>query len=478
MSDIADPLIGQYIGHYHVKALISQQVDNALYQATDARTLQQVLVKKYFPKDMNAELVEYFTQQARKLIALTHPNIEKVLDFGLDSGYPYLVLQYTGKDSLQNRLETPIPWQDMVKLFLPLTHALFTAHTNGIFHQDLKPASILLSETGAVMLSGLGLPPLPSGSVQNPEPELDTARYWSPEQSQGMPADARSNVYSTGCILYRLATGKLPFDGDTPAEVIQKHLSGSVQPPREIKPQVPAGLQDLILQAMARSPEDRFADMALLGAALQRLITSERPAIMQNASATPSGQGATGATVTNRKKRSNKKSSAARVILTILAVFLAVVVLGSLLISIGGAFLLSRTIQTTFKDSDFTFYNVDVERTETMTEKDARIALNKSLEFDYDLFSNFSVDFQSPDIAMLGAKTPAGKVLLQVQVNDEDGKPQFTLQKLNNIPLLFVGSILSKGINDGLSAAIDDVDFSISELEVTNSRISYSISRK
>ncbi|HQP09236.1 MAG TPA: hypothetical protein PLY85_09460 [Anaerolineaceae bacterium] len=165
-------------------------------------------------------------------------------------------------------------------------------------------------------------------------------------------------------------------------------------------------------------------------------------------------------------------------ILTILAVFLAVVVLGSLLISIGGAFLLSRTIQTTFKDSDFTFYNVDVERTETMTEKDARIALNKSLEFDYDLFSNFSVDFQSPDIAMLGAKTPAGKVLLQVQVNDEDGKPQFTLQKLNNIPLLFVGSILSKGINDGLSAAIDDVDFSISELEVTNSRISYSISRK
>jgi len=121
---------------------------------------------------------------------------------------------------------------------------------------------------------------------------------------------------------------------------------------------------------------------------------------------------------------------------------------------------------------------VDVERTETMTEKEARIALNKSLEFDNDLLSDFSVDFQSPDIALLGAKTPAGKVFLQVQVSEVDGKPQFSIQKLNQIPLLFVGNILSNGINDGLTAAFDDADFSINDLEITSSRISYSISPK
>lgn len=484
MSVNPDPLIGQYIGHYLIKALISQELDSALYQAIDARTSNVVLIRKFFPESLNAEQIEQFTQYARKLIALTHPNIEKVLDFGLDSGYPYLVTQYSRDDKLQKRIETPMTWQEIVKIFLPLTHALFTAHASGIYHQDLRPANILLPDGGNTVLSNFGIPHLLPGTGQQADPELDSVRYLSPEQAQGNPADARSNIYATGCILYRLSTGRLPFDAESAAEVMQKHLSGSAIPPREVNPEVPEELQNLILRAMAKSPDDRFPDMASLGVALQRLNTVEKSAQLQGAGVFPPIQSepgelqATGAAISNRKKPIKKKPSAARVILIILVALIAVVVVGSLLLSIGGAFLLSRSIQNTFKDTEFTFYNVDVERTETMTEKEARIALNKSLEFDNDLLSDFSVDFQSPDIALLGAKTPAGKVFLQVQVSEVDGKPQFSIQKLNQIPLLFVGSILSNGINDGLTAAFDDADFSINDLEITSSRISYSISPK
>ena len=483
MSDITNPLIGQYIGHYQIKEVLSQQDEFSLYKAFDARTSMLVLVKKFFPKDLSSDQLENFNQYAIKLEALSHPNIVKVLDFGVDSGRPYLVMQYIGGSSLENLDETTMPWQEIVKIFLPVTHALHTAHISGIYHQNLQPGSIHFSEGGNVMLSDFGIPERQSSPGIQPETNLDDARFLSPEQMQGNPADARSNIYSAGCILYRLATGRFPFDADSPATIMQKHLSEPAVLPREINPQVPEGLQSLILRATSKSPADRFPDMAALGAALQQLRTfeaqKEKPenVVQPEPTAVPLMQSAV-ASATRQPQSKTKKHPVGKVILTILIALVAVLVIVSLLLSLGGAFFLSKTIQTTFKETDFTFYNVNVERTETMTEKQARIALNKSLEFENDLLTNFSVDFQSPDIALLGAQTKLGKVSLQVEITEVDGKPNFKLQKLNKIPLLFVGNILSRGINNGLSAAIEDEDFSIEDLKITNSRISYDIAPK
>ena len=483
MSDITNPLIGQYSGHYQIKEVLSQQDEFSLYKAFDARTSMLVLIKKFFPKYLSNDQLENFNQHAIKLEALSHPNIVKVLDFGVDSGRPYLVMQYIDGSSLENLIETTMPWQEIVKIFLPITHALHTAHTSGIYHQNLQPDSIHFSEDGKVLLSDFGIPDKLSRPGIQAESNLDDARFLSPEQVQGYPADARSNIYSAGCILYRMATGRLPFDADSPDVVMQKHHSESAVLPREINPQISEGLQNLILRAMSKSPADRFPDMAALGAAIQQLRTfeaqKEKPVnvLQPESTAVPLMQSAV-ASAPRRAQSKAKKRPVGKVILTILIALVAFVVIGSLLLSLGGAFFLSKTIQTTFKETDFTFYNVNVERTETMTEKEARIALNKSLDFPKNLLTNFSVDFQSPDIALLGAQTRLGKVSLQVQVTEIDGKPNFKLQKLNKIPLLFIGNILSQGINDGLSAAIEDEDFSIEDLKITNSRISYNIAPK
>ena len=262
-------LLGQTIGRYQIEAQLGEGGMATVYRALDTR-LDRMVAIKFIRKDaFTTELLEQvlarFEREAKALARLTHPNIVNVHDYGEYEGAPYFVMQYVPGGTLRQRTGKPIPWQEAIRLVLPVARALSYAHAQNIVHRDIKPSNILMTESGEPMLMDFGIAKildLSSGAtLTGAGTGIGTPEYMAPEQAMGNPVDGRADVYALGVVLYELLTGRTPYQADTPMAVMLKHITEPLPDPRQFVPSLPQAVVTALARALQKQPNDRYADM-------------------------------------------------------------------------------------------------------------------------------------------------------------------------------------------------------------------------
>jgi TolB-like protein/Flp pilus assembly protein TadD len=280
--------VGSRLGPYEIIAPLGSGGMGEVYRARDTRLGRDVAVKvlpELLANDPNR--LERFEREARAVAALSHPNILAIHDYGSHAGVAYAVMELLEGETLRSRLARgALPWRDAAEVGAAIAEGLAAAHTKGIVHRDLKPENLFLTAAGHVKILDFGLaritPVSTSQSVTEPcvlaETEtgmvLGTVGYMSPEQVRGQPADARSDLFSFGCVLYEMVTGRRAFECETAAETMTAILRDEPPDPMRSGKDLPAELGRVIRQCLAKSPDERFQSSHDLALSL-RAATSE-----------------------------------------------------------------------------------------------------------------------------------------------------------------------------------------------------------
>jgi serine/threonine protein kinase len=269
-------LIGQSIGRYHILEQLGEGGMAIVYKAYDTRLERDVAIKIILPiKQQSEKSIKRFEREARALAQLTHPNIIHINDFGEHDGMPFLVMDYVRGGTLKSRLGAAMPWQEAVRVVLPIARALEYAHKHGIIHRDVKPSNILIAENGEPMLSDFGVAKLIEAEetldLTGASLGLGTPEYMAPEYMTSKNPDQRVDIYALGIVLYELVTGRKPYQADTPLAVLYKQASEPLQRPSQLKPDLSKAVEEVILKALAKNPANRYKTAGELAAALERL---------------------------------------------------------------------------------------------------------------------------------------------------------------------------------------------------------------
>ncbi|HEV3190824.1 MAG TPA: protein kinase [Polyangiaceae bacterium] len=282
-----DPLIGRTLpGGYVILELVGIGGMGRVYRAEQTNLGRTVAVKIIHPHLVGEEnAAARFITEARAASRLNHPNSVGIIDFGKTvDGQLYLVMEFLrGRDLARVMSEDGVlPLSRVVDVLRQTLAALAEAHNENIIHRDLKPENVILEpvRTGAdfVKVVDFGLAKMrveaQQPSITSPGIVCGTPEYMSPEQARGDPLDARSDLYTVGVILYQILTGRLPFEADSPTQVVLAHLTEAPRDPREVAPdrQIPAPFADLVLKALAKEPENRFQDADAFSAELARTL--------------------------------------------------------------------------------------------------------------------------------------------------------------------------------------------------------------
>jgi eukaryotic-like serine/threonine-protein kinase len=258
-----------------------------VHLARDVRLHRDVAVK-VLRADLARDPSFYlrFRREAQNAAALNHPSIVAVYDTGeaeTPSGpLPYIVMEYVDGVTLRDIVHTdgPLPPRRAIEIIADACQALNFSHRNGIIHRDVKPANIMISTTNAVKVMDFGIARAiadSGNSVTQTAAVIGTAQYLSPEQARGDPVDARSDVYSLGCVLYEMLTGEPPFTGDSPVSVAYQHVREDPIPPSKRHEGISADLDAVVLKALAKNPENRYQTAAEMRADLVRVHNGEPP---------------------------------------------------------------------------------------------------------------------------------------------------------------------------------------------------------
>ena len=250
-----------------------------VYKAVDLRTGHNVAVKVLRPEySEDVEFVGRFQREAEAASKMTHHNIVNLLDVGMDGDVRYLVMEYvqgkTLKEVIQERgrLSAPLACQITIRILSALEHA----HRNGIVHRDIKPQNILVHDDGHIKVSDFGIARIAdSSTLTRGDMVMGSVHYFSPEQARGKAANATSDLYSTGVVLYEMLTGRVPFDGENPVAVAMQHLHAQPVPIQSIAPDVPPSVVQICMKAMEKNPAMRYQSARDMAADL-RLALDER----------------------------------------------------------------------------------------------------------------------------------------------------------------------------------------------------------
>ncbi len=258
-----------------------------VHLARDTRLHRDVAVK-VLRADLARDPSFYlrFRREAQNAAALNHPAIVAVYDTGeaetANGPLPYIVMEYVDGVTLRDIVHTdgPMPPRRAIEVIADACQALNFSHQHGIIHRDVKPANIMISKTGAVKVMDFGIARAladAGNSVTQTAAVIGTAQYLSPEQARGEPVDARSDVYSLGCVLYEIVTGEPPFVGDSPVAVAYQHVREDPIPPSQKHAGISPELDAVILKALAKNPDNRYQTAAEMRADLVRVHNGDAP---------------------------------------------------------------------------------------------------------------------------------------------------------------------------------------------------------
>ncbi|MBQ7225316.1 MAG: serine/threonine protein kinase [Clostridia bacterium] len=225
-------------------------------------------------------VVKRFKNEGKAQSTLDHPNIVRVFDVSVKGEVKYMVMEYVYGITLKNYLvgkKGPLSFDEIMSYGIQILNALCQAHDNLIIHRDIKPQNIMVLKNGQIKMMDFGIAKLPNTeTVTVTDKAIGTVYYMSPEQARGKRVDMRTDIYSYGAMLYELCTGKTPFNGDSPCDILVKHITEKPVPPRSINPNVPLGLEQIILCAMSKSADDRFDSAEELLSYMKRLQKNKR----------------------------------------------------------------------------------------------------------------------------------------------------------------------------------------------------------
>ena len=267
-NEIYEKRVGSVLDErYRLDEIIGYGGMAVVYKATDLRLNNQVVAIKMLKEDSACDeiVVKRFKNECRAESMLKHKNIVSVYEVNVKGNLKYMVMEYVQGITLKNYLiekKSPLDLNELLGYTLQVLRALHVAHQEGIIHRDIKPQNVMLLGDGKIKVMDFGIAKLPNTeTVTVTDKAVGTVYYMSPEQASGKPLDPRSDIYSLGAMMYELATGEMPFVGDTPVAILMKHVHDPLVPPRVVNSKIPVGLEQIIMCAMSKKPHARFDDV-------------------------------------------------------------------------------------------------------------------------------------------------------------------------------------------------------------------------
>lgn len=282
-----DTLSGRTIGKYRIVEKIGSGGMAEVYLAVQKNLDRHVAIKFMHAFLISEQdFLNRFEREAKAMARLNHPNIVGVYDFDVygENSY-YLVMEYINGGTLKEKLAglaqagERLPLEQAIQFATEVADALAYAHQREMVHRDIKPANIMIDETGKAVLTDFGIVKMMGNQAMAYTATgalIGTPAYMSPEQALGKSGDARLDIYSLGVLLFQMATGQLPYDADTPLAVVMKHVNEPTPLPGAFNPDVPYQLQEAILKAMAKNPDERFQTANEFAAALRQIDLSAK----------------------------------------------------------------------------------------------------------------------------------------------------------------------------------------------------------
>ncbi|HJV05434.1 MAG TPA: protein kinase, partial [Actinomycetota bacterium] len=257
---------------YEVRSTLGRGGMAQVYRATDrvlGRTVAVKVLSRRFSEDRR--FVARFRREAQASAGLNHPHVVSVFDTGSHDGVHYIVMEYVEGETLGAILarEGPLPLDRAARIAADVAEALESAHRQGLVHRDVKPGNVMIDRQGRVKVVDFGIARAAADdTLTQTGTVLGTASYLSPEQARGDRVDARSDVYSLGCVLYEMVTGRTPFAADSSVAMAFRHVNEEPRPPSELRPEVPAELDAVVMRALEKEPDHRFRSAAEMRGAL------------------------------------------------------------------------------------------------------------------------------------------------------------------------------------------------------------------
>jgi serine/threonine protein kinase len=275
---MAKNLVGKTLGGYKLDELIGEGGMATVYKGFQTSLNRWVAIKVLDYQE--AISLVRFQLEAKAVASLRHRNILIVYEYGEEESMPFIAMEYIEGGTLADRLNgQPMDWRRVIELIIPIAEALHYAHGHNIIHRDVKPSNILMPQEDWPVLADFGL-------VKHSDQEnritqtgtfMGTPNYMSPEQARDLPLDPRADMYSLGVVIFEMVTGRLPFEHKIPNKVLLAHVVEPPPSPRQFNPDCPPELEEVILTALKKKPQERYQDMQHMVNALKAVLAAYPP---------------------------------------------------------------------------------------------------------------------------------------------------------------------------------------------------------